>query len=406
MTTESPSQTNSNRKALLVSTGLAAGAVAGVVLSRRYADREEAVVEPSLDSATSGAVDWEKARSIAVNMNRGSSLTLAERNRLDAHFRELQAKVIPVVGNYMQATLPDDVGVAHAFDRVDWINANIEAFRHMLSPFEPLLAGPIANKQGIWPGLSQSFVSVELGVLLGYLARRVLGQYDVALLGREPLDAGKLYYVEPNIAHLEKTMNLPPDEFRTWLALHETTHVYQFEAFPWLREHFNALLEQYFEYLKQDAEHLTKSVKNMRIFLDRIRSGTGESGSWMEAIMNAEQRELFSRMQAMMCVIEGYSNHVMNAVGKDLLPSYDVISKRFEQRQRNRSQAEQLFAKITGLDVKIEQYRAGQQFVDRIVAERGHDAALQLWSGPESLPSMAEIKAPELWMARVLGPAT
>ena len=189
----------------------------------------------------------------------------------------------------------------------------------MLSPFEPLLAGPATEKHGIWPGLSQSFVSVELGVLLGYLARRVLGQYDVALLGREPLDAGQLYYVEPNIAHLEKTMNLPGDDFRTWLALHETTHVYQFEAFPWLRDHFNALLEQYFEYLKHDAEQLTKSVKNMRMFLDRIRTGTGESGSWMEAIMNAEQRELFSQMQAMMCVIEGYSNHVMNAVGKDLL---------------------------------------------------------------------------------------
>ena len=401
-TPQSSYASSSHRKKLLFASGIAAGAVAGAVVALRR--NPDAPAEPQNESKEpAAAVDWDRARAIATSMNRGSSLTLPERKRLDDEYRALQRRVSPIVGNYMKTSLPESVGEAYAYDRVDWINANIDAFRTMLSPFEPLLASASASSTGrFMPGMSKSLVSLELGVLLGYLARRVLGQYDVALLGREPMDAGKLFYVEPNIAHFEKTLNLPGDDFRTWLALHETTHVYQFEAFPWLRNHFNQLLEQYFEFLKDDAEQLTRSIRNFRILLDRVRSGTGESGSWMEAIMNEEQRALFNQMQAMMCVIEGYSNHVMNAVGKDLLPTYDSISKSFQLRQKNRSQAEQLFAKITGLDVKMEQYRQGEQFIDSIVKQQGHDAALRLWEGPQNLPTMQEIKNPGLWMARVL----
>jgi putative hydrolase len=103
----------------------------------------------------------------------------------------------------------------------------------------------------------------------------------------------------------------------------------------------------------------------------------------------------------MMSIIEGYSNHVMNAIGRDLLRNYDSISKKFEVRQRNRSQAEQLFARISGLDLKMEQYRQGQKFIDTIVAQRGHDTAKLVWTGPEYLPTIAEIRDPAAWLVRI-----
>jgi putative hydrolase len=102
-----------------------------------------------------------------------------------------------------------------------------------------------------------------------------------------------------------------------------------------------------------------------------------------------------------MCIVEGYSNHVMNAVGRDLLPNYALISRRFEQRLEQRSQADRLLAKLTGLDVKLEQYRLGEQFIDRIVRERGHSFARRVWDGPDYLPTMAEIRRPELWLGRI-----
>lgn len=395
-------RTAPNRK--LVATGVIAGAAAGAWVVNRM--RSAPLPVTQREESTKPLMDWEQARSIAINMNHGAALTASERLRLDTYYQNLGDLCVPIVGRYMGVELPPHVGRPFAFDRVDWVNANIDAFRHMLSPLEPLLAGTSSQTESpfstIVGSVNRRIVGVQLGVLLGYLARRVLGQYDIALLGREPMDNGKLYYVEPNIKHLETTMKLPGDEFRTWLALHETTHVYQFEAFPWVRPHFNSMLERYFGYLKDDAQHLSESLRNLKVFVDRARSRGDSSGSWMEALMNDEQRSLFSEMQAMMCIIEGYSNHVMNAVGRDLLKNYESISKKFEHRQRNRSRAEQLFAKITGLDMKIEQYRQGQAFIDAIVAKRGHDTVMTVWNGPESMPTLEEIRQPDLWLARVI----
>jgi coenzyme F420 biosynthesis associated uncharacterized protein len=162
------------------------------------------------------------------------------------------------------------------------------------------------------------------------------------------------------------------------------------------------MLERYFEFLREDATTLrTQGLGGLKLYVDRLRLGGGESGSWIEALMNVEQRALFNEMQAMMCIVEGYSNHVMNAVGRDLLPTYELISRRFAQRLLQRSQAERLLAKLTGLDVKLEQYRLGEQFIDRVVAARGHGFARRVWDGPEYLPTMAEIRQPERWLARI-----
>src|SRR5690349_22029364 len=117
--------------------------------------------------------------------------------------------------------------------------------------------------------------------------------------------------------------------------------------------------------------------------------------------MTPDQRRLYSRMQATMAVIEGYSNYIMNAVGRDLMPDYSLIHRRFEQRQQQRSNAEQLFIRLTGLDMKLEQYRLGEAFINDIVARRGHGVVRTLWEGPERLPTLGELREPETWLARI-----
>jgi coenzyme F420 biosynthesis associated uncharacterized protein len=252
----------------------------------------------------------------------------------------------------------------------------------------------------LWGGFSRNLVSTELGVLLGYLARRVLGQYDLALLGREPVTAGKLFFVEPNIQMVARTLQIPVPELKLWLALHETTHAVQFEAFPWVRPHFNALIESYFSFLKGDIEELGKGLSGLKLYADRLRTQRDRS-SWLEALMTPDQHRLYEQLQALMCVIEGYSNHVMNATGAAVLPNFEEIHRKFEHRQRNRGKAEELFARFTGLDLKLEQYRLGQAFVDHVVETRGHEMAAALWSGPENLPTLAEIRNPQSWIERM-----
>ena len=382
----------------LVFVGLLAGAAVGAWAGRQ----PRPAARPS---GPAGMIDWEQARGIAVSMNRGGALTAPERARLDAYYRGLVQRCVPTVAAYTGSDLPPSLERTYAFDRVDWVNANVDAFRRMFAPLEalnPALDGKTTVATVLWGGVNQKVVSAELGLLLGYLARRVLGQYDLALLGREPVSTGKLYYVQPNIEAIEESLTLPKEDFRMWLALHETTHAFEFEAHPWLRDHFNGLLESYFEFLKQDAEQLrTGGVRGLRLFVERARDGDRGEGGWIEALMSPDQRVLFNKMQATMCMVEGYSNHVMNAVGRDLLPTYDQISRKFELRQRQRSVTEQLFARLTGLNVKMEQYRLGEAFINRVVAERGHSFVRRIWDGAEFLPTMEEIRRPERWLARM-----
>lgn len=379
---------------------VAVGLLAGAALGAWVGSRPRPALAPGLESSM---IDWEQARSIAISMNREAALTAPERSRLDTYYRDLVHRCVPLVSEYTGVALTASIERTFAFDRVDWINANITGFQQMFSPLEALnpdLGDQRTVATEMMSGINRRVVSAELGVLLGYLARRVLGQYDLALLGREPVTSGKLYFVEPNIRATEQMLKLPKDEFRMWLALHETTHAFEFEAHPWLRDYFNGMLDSYFEFLRQDAEELRKrGVQGLGIFVERIRNRRTD-GAWMEALMTPDQRRIYDQMQATMCIIEGYSNHVMNAVGKDLLPSYEHISRRFAVRQQQRTMAEQLFAQITGLNVKMEQYRLGEAFINRIVAERDHATARRVWIGPDYLPTMEEIRNPEAWLVR------
>lgn len=383
----------------LMSFGLLVGAAVGVWAGNRARDfASRQTTKPNL-------INWDNARSIATSMNRESTLSVEERAKLDPYYVSLVQKATPLVAAYTGDELPESPDRVYVFDRVDWINANIDGFAKMFQPLEAL--NPLKDNDRprvinvLWGNLSQNVLSAELGFMLGYLARRVLGQYDLALLGREPVTTGKLYFVQPNIAGLEKVLQMPSDDFRLWLALHEVTHAFEFESHPWVRQHVNGLLEEYFGFLGQDIENLKNGLDSIKSFWERAHTPDGRNGNWLELIMSPEQRELFNRMQATMSIIEGYSNHVMNAVGRELIPTYEVISKRFERRQSQRSPAEQLFAKLTGLDIKMEQYRQGEAFVNYVAEQRGHDTVRLLWQGPENMPSMEELKQPELWIERV-----
>jgi coenzyme F420 biosynthesis associated uncharacterized protein len=378
---------------------VAAGAVAGAALSVWVNRRNRNA--PTTPRAE-GMIDWSKARETATRMNRGDALTATERERLNAYYFDLVEKCVPIVSEYTGTSLPNGAPETFAFDRVDWINANLEAFQRMFKAIDEINARKsVSGFARIWHGMNQTVLSYQIGLVLGYMGRRVLGQYDLALLGREQvISAGKLYYVEPNIRGIEAKLGLPREDFRMWLALHETTHAFEFEGHPWVRDHFNSLLDRYMNFVNEDAEQLKQGLQGLKVFAERVKNRDGNGNGWIEAFMNKEQRALFNEMQAMMCVVEGYSNHVMNAVGKTLLPNYDSIARKFEERLAQRTQAEQLFAKLTGLDVKMEQYRAGEKFFDAIVAARGQEAARLVWHAAEFLPTMPEIRDPNLWLER------
>jgi coenzyme F420 biosynthesis associated uncharacterized protein len=247
--------------------------------------------------------------------------------------------------------------------------------------------------------MGQVMLSGQMGILLGYLARRVLGQYDLSLLGREPVTEGRLYCVEPNIAAMERRYGRPRDEFRAWIALHEVTHAFEFEAHPWVRAYMNDLLTEYLRSLSEDL-FSARPGGALSVLVGRIKDNLFERGHVLELMMSPAQRDVFRKLQALMALMEGYSNHVMNRVGARQLRDHAQLKATFESRAKSRGAAEQLFIKLTGLDIKLEQYVLGEQFCERVVEAEGLGALNRVWQSADLLPTLEEIHAPERWLAR------
>jgi coenzyme F420 biosynthesis associated uncharacterized protein len=289
------------------------------------------------------------------------------------------------------------------FDRYQWVDANISSFQQLFEPLEAMnrdaLRGATIGSH-VFGEINQVVLSGQIGILLGYLARRVLGQYDTSLLGKEPVTTGRLYFVEPNIAATEIKLGLDSRQFRMWIALHETTHAFEFEAHPWLRDYMNGLLRQYFDSVGRDLGHFAIGSGGLAGLAQRVWQNLPRTQTALELFMTEEQKEIFQKLQALMCLLEGYSNHVMDAVGEGLLSTYPLMKKRFEARQEQRPLGDRLFTRLTGLDLKLEQYRLGEKFVNTLVRQMGIRSFNRVWEDSSTLPTLAEIYEPERWLAR------
>jgi coenzyme F420 biosynthesis associated uncharacterized protein len=378
-------------------TGLLVGASAATLwaLARHYGRRNNA--EPRL-------IDWERASRIALRTaGSGSELLPAKKARLQNEYVEMVRGLEGPISAYTGTTLPLAETTIQVMDRADWLQANVSNFRQLFEPIDELYAESARQSRLGLPVLteaSQLFLSIQAGLLLGYLARKVLGQYDISLLGKEPLSPSKLYFVEPNIKALERALGLPPRELRLWIALHEATHAHEFEVHPWVRGYLNDHLQSYLKSVLEDVRQ-SGSTAMLSAFMSRFVHNLRRGHNLIESLMTPQQRALLGELQALMSLAEGYSNHVMNNVGKRLLPHYGEIHDRVEQRQKQRGQAEETFLRLTGLKMKMEQYALGEKFAQWVAEARGMDFLNRAWERPEHLPTLEEIRAPEHWVARL-----
>ena len=372
---------------------LVGGATAvGWALARRYGRDDDQRM-----------LDWDHATRVAVRVSGGDRpLPAEERTRLQDEYETMMREIEGPISAYTGTTLPLGETDVRVLDRAEWIAANVANFEQLFEPLEDVYRQTLTRGFNL-PGMTQAsraMLSTQVGLLLGFLARKVLGQYDISLLGKEPLDAGKLYFVEPNIKNLEQQLQVPARDLRKWIALHEATHAHEFEVNPWVRGYMNGQLEGY---LRSMADELAgaSSAGLVGTLLSRLVENVRNGHNLIEAVMSPHQRQMLSRLQALMSLAEGYSNHVMNRVGAKMLPHYEEIHARVEQRQKNRGQIEELFLRLTGLKMKMEQYALGEKFAARVVDERGIAFLNQAWQEPERLPTEAEIRDPDRWIARM-----
>jgi len=348
-----PSGSGRSRAAFLQA-GFVVGAVvgAGVTVLGRRAER----------SARRGLIDWPVAERLACDRVRNAPGTLQpdELERAAPVYAAAMAEIVPALTRALGAELPGVIERSGVVDRAGWVHANVASFAALMSKVEIGLVDQILPPGS---GLVKATMAIanrmvttrQFGYLLGFLGQRVLGQYDLALLSAEATP-GRLLFVDENVRRTAAILGVPLNPFRTYIALHETTHAFEFEAHPWLRPYLSARLERQLASLAGSVEGMSRDAVGG---LGRALRKAGSGESWMEGLMTPEGLRDFREIQAVMSLLEGFGDYIMDEVGRDLVPDVGLISARFHARRDQRTGFERAMMRLTGMDLKMEQYRKG-----------------------------------------------
>ncbi|MEC4016899.1 zinc-dependent metalloprotease [Streptomyces sp. H27-D2] len=368
-------------------------------------------------------VDWNLAVATATRLVRpGPEVTRDEARAIVAelrrhaksseeHVRAFTRMAPPGIagGEYVAAEHDTPVLVV---DRAGWVKANVAGFREVLRPLLDKMQERRSGPGGAMLGaVGGKVTGVELGMLLSFLASRVLGQYETFAPATRDLPAGsggagggRLLLVAPNIVHVERELDVDPHDFRLWVCLHEETHRTQFTAVPWLRDHIEGEIQSFLSETEIDPGTLLERFREAAQSLTGNRPDDAEDGgrSLVELVQTPAQREILGRLTAVMSLLEGHADFVMDGVGPDVVASVAEIREKFQQRRaKGAGRLDQALRRLLGLDAKLRQYRDGERFVRAVVEDVGMDGFNRVWTSPNTLPTKAEIAKPADWVARV-----
>ena len=361
----------------------------------------------------SSMVDWDLAVSTGRRLvSPGPTVTPSEARAAVTQLRAFAVEAHGHVASYTRLDAPTDGAAVAVIDRPGWIQANASGFRTVLEPLveklqerRPRASSPLADTVG------SKVTGVQTGSLLAFLATKVLGQYELfPPYGVEPDDRpGRLLLVAPNIVSAEREMEVDPSDFRLWVCLHEETHRVQFGAVPWLRSHMMDEIRSFVAATDVDPAAIADRLKAAAAAAyGAIRDGfdpdATEGGSLVEAVQTPEQRVILDRITALMSLLEGHADFVMDGVGPAVVPSVATIRAKFQARRREASRVEHVIRRLLGVDAKLRQYRDGERFVRGAVERAGMDGFNEVWARPENLPTREEIGDPAAWVARVVSP--
>jgi putative hydrolase len=364
-------------------------------------------------ASSSGPVNWELARQVAiataVEAGPDPDPTDEDRDGLVQAVRVAELQV----GGFTGLGAPTDVVEVRPVRRAGWVLANVDGLRAVLEPAAarmgdalgramqeqlPAEAGPMG---GLLSQLGPLLQGTQVGQVLGFLAQRVLGQYDVAIPRDE--DGGALLFVVPNLQGFERDWSLDPTEFRTYVALHEVTHRFEF-ARAWARPRFAGLVDDFLSTLTVDVDRIQERLATIDPAdpesFQRALSGEEDDGMF-GAVLDDEQRLKLGRIQAFMAAAEGYGDHVMHALGARLLSTYPRIDEAM-RRHREDERTDPVFERLLGVEMKRDQYVLGRRFCDTVVELTDEATLARMWDTADAMPSLPELDEPRLWLARTV----
>ncbi|MEU6236084.1 zinc-dependent metalloprotease [Kitasatospora sp. NPDC047058] len=390
-----------------------------------------------MTSASGGAdmVDWNLAVATATRLVRpGPEVSRAEAAAVVAQLRrhalEAEEHVRAFTGMRSSSLAEAAATPVLIVDRPGWVRANVAGFRTVVQPLVEKLQARRANSAtaGVLGTVGEKATGIEVGALLAFLATKVLGQYETFAPAEPSLEApdspaalfdkprlgpdgpgpGRLLLVAPNIVHVERELDVDPADFRLWVCLHEETHRTQFTAVPWLRDHIQSEVQSFLAETDVDPGALLDRLRDAAGSLGGLPGvggrgeGTQTSTGLLEIVQSPAQREILGRLTAVMSLLEGHADVVMDGVGPAVVPSVAEIREKFQQRRdRGANRLDLVLRRLLGMDAKLRQYQDGAVFVRGVVERVGMDGFNRVWTSPNTLPTKEEIHDPAAWVARV-----
>lgn len=345
-------------------------------------------------------VDWEFAKATGRRLvSPGPKVSAAEAAEIVGRLREVALAAQEPIARTARLHSPGDAPAAIVVDRPGWIAANIDSMKTLMVPIiEKVSAGSRSGPSSV-TAVGAKVTGAEAGAVLSFLASKVLGQYDLA-----PEGVPRLMLVAPNIVHVERELGVDPHDFRLWVAMHEETHRVQFTAVPWLRQHMIERTRTLGTDLAPTPAELSSRIQEIaRRLPEAFQAGSQGIG---EVFLTPEQREDVARITAVMALLEGHADVMMDDVGPQVIPTVAEIRAKFSARRGGVSGLDKVVRRILGLEAKMRQYADGAGFVRAVVDRVGLDDFNAVWSSPETLPTPQEIAQPQAWVERVHGRAS
>ena len=348
-------------------------------------------------------IDWDLAVLAASKLSGpGPDVSRAEAQAAVDELRAGAHRSTPLVREYTGLVAEERTAPVLVVDRPGWIQANVDGFATIISPLVEKMREKRGAPSPIAEAVGSRVTGLELGGLLGFMSSKVLGQFDPFHAPAGSDTAGRLLLVAPNIVHVESELGVDPSDFRLWVCLHEETHRVQFTAVPWMRDHIHGEIAALIDSVEVDPAKLANMLgEGMKRIGDLVRGD--DEVSLIDLVQTPEQKVVLDRITAVMSLLEGHADVVMDGVGPEVIPSVAEIRAKFNKRRKGASTIDRVIRKLLGFDAKMAQYRNGAIFVRGAIDKVGMDGFNAVWASPENLPSRAEIGDPEAWVRRVHG---